>query len=195
MIFLRLLAVGGVVALLLWAMEDRGWITAISFLFPFFTFAAAAAIGSFEAQDGIQRSAALLGLTAAAAFAPGLMLTLADTVRTVSHLSSPLWVFGAGLGYAVSVLVMLGWLVLPAIYGGASLCRDWMRQRPASDMALWALMTTLFAAVWFSDVHGGFWALSPLGWFTTAFLYGGSAAIGAGLGWLFHRWTGYPSAR
>lgn len=181
-------------ALLLWGMEDKGWIAAISFLFPFFTLAAAGAIASFEAADGIRRSALLLTFTFLAAAAPGVMLTLADSFRA-AHQLTPFWLFLAGLVYALSLVVMLGWLFLPALYGGVSLIRDWMRQRPWSDMVLWSLITVLFAAVWFSDVYGAIPGLGRLGWFTTGFLYLGSAGIGAGLGWLFHRWTGYPVTR
>jgi uncharacterized membrane protein (GlpM family) len=194
MIYLRLLAAGGVVALLLWGMEDKRWIQGIDFLFPFFTLAAAAAVASFEAQDGLRRTGALLLSTCLAAFAPGVVLTLAAFFRDVATID-PLWIFLGGFVYALSLLIMLVWLFLPAAYAGVSLIRDWMYGRPATDAFLWALMTVLFASVWFTDVYGGFPTLKRLGPATIAFLFAGSAGLGGLIGWLFYRLTGYPMTR
>ena len=194
MIFLRIAAVGGLVALLLWAMEDRRWIEAIDFLFPFFSIGAAGAIASFEAQDGLRRPAILLLLITLTAFAPGVALTLVSLVREVSTLG-PGWLLLGGLLYSLTLMAMLGWLFIPAAYVGASLCRDWGRMRPWSDAALFALLGLLFASVWFTDVYGEFPVLGRLGPLTLTLLFGLSALFGGLTGWLFDRLTGYPLSR
>jgi len=194
MIYLRLTAVGGVVALLLWAMHDRRWIEAIAFLFPMFSIASAIAIGGFEAQDRLVRTGSLLGCTLLAAMAPSLPLALARLVRDVSGLG-PVWLFLAGMLYAFSLLAMLGWLFLPAAYAGVSLCRDWLKGRPRTDAFLFGMLALLFAWVWFSDVYGAFPGLHRLGWATLSFLYVSSGGLGALIGWLFYRLTGYPVSR
>lgn len=194
MIFLRIAAVGGVVALLLWAMEDRGWIEAIDFLFPFFSIGAAGAIASFEAQDGLRRPAILLLLTTLTAFAPGVAATLVAIFQEISIWPTSAMFFG-GMLYALTLMAMLGWLFVPANYVGASLCRDWMRQRPWSDIVLWGLMGLLFATVWFTDVYGGFPVLQRLGPLTLTLLFALSGLFGGLTGWLFYRLTGYPVSR
>jgi len=193
-IYLRLLAVGGVVALLLWAMEDKRWIEAVNFLFPFFSLAAAGAVGSFEAQDGLRRTGALLLCTCLAAFAPGVALTVLELFRDVAEVG-PVWVFLGGLVYALTLLAMLVWLFLPAAYAGVSLIRDWIYGRPATDAFLWGLVGVLFASIWFTGVYGPFPALGPLGPASLAFLFAGSAGLGGLIGWLFYRLTGYPVTR
>lgn len=195
MIYLRLLAVGLVVALLLWAMEDRRWIEAIRpLLFPLFSLGVIFAVASFEAQDRLVRTGALFGCTLLAAFAPGVLLTLASLVRDVSALP-PGWLFLAGFVYACVVLTMLGWLFLGAAYAGVSLCRDWIRGRPRTDAFFFAMLTVLFAVVWFTDAGVDFRSVQRLGWGTLSFLYAGSAALGGLIGWLFYRLTGYPVSR
>jgi hypothetical protein len=194
MIFLRIAAVGGVVALLLWAMEDRRWISAIDFLFPFFSIGAAGAIASFEAQDGLRRPAILLLLATLTVFSSGVALWILSFFREVSPWP-PAGLFFGGLLYSLTLMAMLGWLFVPAVYVGASLCRDWLYNRPWSDMALWSLMAVLFASVWFTDVYGPLPVLERLGWLTLTLLFSFSALFGAGIGWLFYRLTGYPLSR
>ena len=195
MIHLRLLAVGGVVALLLWAMEDKAWIEAIRpLLFPLFSIGTIFAVASFEAQDRLARTSALFGCTLLAAFAPGLLLTLASPFRDVSALA-PFWLFLAGLVYACVVLTVLGWLFLGAAYAGVSLCRDEMKGRPWTDAFFFALLTVLFAVVWFTDAGLDFRSVHRLGWGTLTYLYAGSAVLGGLTGWLFYRLTGYPVSR
>ena len=194
MIFLRIAAVGGVVALLLWAMEGRRWIEAIDFLFPFFSIGAAGAIASFEAQDGLRRPAILLSLITLTAFAPGIAVVLVDRGRDITEAGPVLLTLG-GMLYALTLMAMLGWLFIPAAYVGASLCRDWGRLRPWSDAALFSLLAVLFAAVWFTEVYGEFPVLGRLGPFTLVVLFSLSAIFGGLIGWLFERLTGYPLAR
>ena len=194
MIFLRLAAVGGVVALLLWGMEDRGWIEAIDFLFPFFSIGAAGAIASFEAQDGLRRPAILLLLVTFTAMIPGVAVTVVDWVRDISGVGQP-WLLLGGMLYALTLMAMLGWLFVPAAYIGASLCRDWGRARPWSDGFLFALLAVLFASVWFTDVYGEFPVLGHVGPFSLFLLFTLSALFGGLTGWLFDRLTGYPLAR
>ena len=195
MIYLRLLAVGLVVALLLWAMEDKDWIEAIRpLLFPLFSIGTIFAVASFEAQDRLVRTGALFGCTLLAAFAPGLLLTLAGLVREVSALPT-FWLFLSSLVYACVVLTVLGWLFLGAAYAGVSLCRDWMKGRPRTDAFFFAMLTVLFALVWFTDLGLDFRAAQRLGWGTLSFLYAGSAVLGGLIGWLFYRLTGYPVSR
>ena len=194
MIFLRIAAVGGVVALLLLAMEDRRWLEAIDFLFPFFSIAAAGATASFEAQDGLRRPTILLLLTTLTAFTPGVALTLVSWIRDISELGAG-WLFLGGMLYALTLMAMLGWLFIPAAYIGASLCRDWGRLRPWSDAVLFALLAVLFASVWFTDVYGEFPVLGRLGPLTLTLLFSLSAVFGGLTGWLFDRLTGYPLSR
>ena len=195
MIWLRLLAVAGVVALLLWAMEGKRWIEAIRpLLFPLFSIITTFAVASFEAQDRLVRTGALFGCTLLAAIAPGLLLTLASFFRDVSAFG-PLLLFFAGLTFGFVLLAVLGWLFLGAAYAGVSLCRDWMKGRPWTDAFLFALLTGLFAWVWFTDAGVDFDPLHRLGWATLTFLYAGSLGLGGLIGWLFYRLTGYPVSR
>ena len=195
MIYLRLAAVGGVVALLLWAMEDKAWIEAIRpLLFPLFSLVTVFAVASFEAQDRLVRTSALFGCVLLAALAPGLLLVIADLFRDVSSFG-PILLFFAAVTFAFVLLSVLGWLFLGAAYAGVSLCRDWMKGRPWTDAFLFAMLGLLFAWVWFTDAGIDFDPLQPVGWLTLTFLYTGSAGLGGLVGWLFYRLTGYPVAR
>lgn len=192
--FLSLSCAGGVFALLLWLQEiTRRWTDPVGLLIPLASIAALFAVNSWETRDELRRP---MALTAAAFFlvlAPGLFLGLLDFVREPGLLRFFSEVLSA-LSRTFANLGRFGWVLLPVLYAGASLCRRKHRIRPRTDVWFWALIATVSAVVWLRPEPRGLFPQAERTLEDQLFAFAAAAVSGALIGWRFAR-TGYPPAR
>jgi hypothetical protein len=191
--FLSLTCAGAVFALMLWLQEiTRRWSDPVGFLIPAASIAAVWAVNSWEARDELRHPNALSVYAFLGVLAPGLFLGLLDGLRDPGVLKFLTEIVGA-LARTFAILGRIGWILLPVLYAGATLCRRKHRIRPRTDVWLWTLISGIGAWVWLRPEEGLFAqpervALDHL-WTVTA-----GAVTGALLGWRFAR-TGYPPVR
>lgn len=191
--FASLTCAGGVFALLLWLQEiTRRWSDPVGFLIPAASIAAIWAVNSWEARDELRRPHALVVSGFLAVTAPGLFLGLLDFLQEPSILRFLTEVVGA-FARTFAILGRIGWVLLPVLYAGATLCRRKHRIRPWADVWFWSLTAAIGAWVWLQPEEGLFAqparTLADGIWTVLA-----GAVTGALLGWRFAR-TGYPPAR
>ena len=191
--FLSLTCAGGVFALMIWLQEiTRRWTDPVGFLIPAASIAAIYAVNSWEARDELRRPNALTISAFLGVLAPGLFLGLMDAMRDPGVLKFLSEIVGA-LARTFAVLGRIGWVLLPVLYAGATLCRRKHRIRPRTDVWFWTLTSAIGAWVWLRPEEGLFAqparTVGDHVWTVTA-----GAASGAFLGWRFAK-TGYPPAR
>ena len=191
--FLSLTCAGGVFALMLWLQEiTRPWTDPVGFLIPVASIAAIWAVNSWEARDELRHPNALGVSAFCAVLGPGLFLGLLAFTRDPGVMRFLIEIGGA-LVRTLSVLGRIGWVLLPVLYAGASLCRRKHRIRPRTDIWLWTLVTAIGAWVWLQPQPGLFGqperSLADAVWAVVA-----GAVTGALIGWRFAK-TGYPPTR
>lgn len=179
-----------VLGLLLWGQDaTRRWWDDIDFLLPTASLAAVWCVNVWEERDGLRRPAYLLLMAWLAAFTPGLALAMQNWLAGDPTLLRFVIALFSAMGRTFSFLGQVGWLFLPALYAGVSLCRLKHRVRPRTDIGFWAVLTALLAPAWPQFVWGVEPTLDQLVIATAI-----SLVVGALLGWLFSR-SGYPPAR
>ena len=191
--FLSLTCAGAVFALMLWLQEiTRRWSDPVGWLIPAASIAAVWAVNSWEARDELRHPNALTVYAFLGVLAPGLFLGLLDGLRDPSVIKFLTEIVGA-FARTFAILGRIGWVLLPVLYAGATLCRRKHRIRPRTDVWLWTLVGAIGAWVWLRPEEGLFAQPERTGsdllWTVTA-----GTATGALLGWRFAR-TGYPPVR
>lgn len=191
--FLSLTCAGGVFALMLWLQEiTRRWTDPVGFLVPIASIAAVYAVNAWESRDALRYPNALTTGAFCAVLGPGLFLGLLDFLRDPGVLRFFIEIGGA-LARTFAALGRIGWILLPVLYAGASLCRRKHRIRPRTDVWLWTLVTAIGASVWLRAQPGLFGQPARTGedalWAVLA-----GIVTGALIGWRFAR-TGYPPTR
>jgi hypothetical protein len=184
---------GLVYGLLLWLQDiTRRWSDPVSFLIPMASIAAIWCVVTWEARDELRHPNALPISAFFAVLAPGLFLGLLDAMRDPGVMRFLYEIVGA-LARTLSHLGRIGWLLLPAAYAGAALCRRKHRIRPRTDLWFWTLITAVGAAVWLQPERGLFFQSErPLP--DQLWTVGAAAVSGLLIGWRFSK-TGYPPAR
>ncbi len=191
--FLSLTCAGAVFALALWLQEiTRRWSDPVGFLIPAASVAAVWAVNSWEARDELRRPNALILSAFFGVLAPGLFLGLLDGLRDPSVLKFLSELVGA-FARTFAILGRIGWVLLPVLYAGATLCRRKHRIRPRTDIWFWTLTTAVGAWVWLRPEESLFAqpvrTASDHLWTLAA-----GMVTGALLGWRFAQ-TGYPPVR
>jgi len=191
--FVSLTCAGGVFALMIWLQEiTRRWSEPVGFLIPVASIAAIWAVNSWEARDELRHPNALTIGAFFAVLAPGLFLGLLDALRDPGVIKFLVEIVGA-LARTFAILGRIGWVLLPVLYAGVTLCRRKHRIRPRTDTYFWALTAGIAAWVWLRPEAGLF--AQPertVGDHLWTVLAG--IASGALVGWRFSK-TGYPPTR
>ena len=185
-----LACIGAVLGLLLWGQDaTRRWWDDIDFLLPLASLAAVWCLNVWEERDGLKRPATLIFLAWLAAFTPGLALALQNWLAGDPTAGRFFLALFSATGRSFTFLGQVGWLVLPALYAGVSLCRLKHRIRPRTDIGFWALVTAILAPAWPQFV----WGVEPAT-DQVVVAVGISLVAGGLLGWMFSR-SGYPPVR
>lgn len=191
--FLSLSCAAGVFALSLWLQEiTRRWSDPVGFLIPAASIAAIWAVNSWEARDELRHPTALVIAAFLAVLAPGLFLGLLDAMRDPGVIKVLSEIVGA-FARTFAILGRIGWVLLPTLYAGATLCRRKHRIRPRTDVWFWTCMAGVAAWAWLQPETGLF-AQPERTAADRLWTVGAAAVTGALIGWRFAR-SGYPPVR